>query len=314
MKFHALAIFLILCVPGIAFGLAVDFKHDVVAGGEMLTIGDVAEIRPAAEAGDMPGRELFPAPGPGETRCFKSRTLKAYILAAVSSESPISWGGADVICVRHQGMRIGPERIESVVNERLSSALSHTGARKVAFKLRSRPEPLSLPEGKVRWEVLFSDPDILESRQATVIIRVDGRPAANLTLTGQVEAFLPVVAAARRLSRGTVLGRADLQMREENIAELRNPCLQVEEAAGKRLKRSVAMNQVISGNDLDRPVLVERRQLVTMILAKGALRIRARGRATADGRKGEVIMVENMRSRREVPCEVVGQGVTRVDF
>lgn len=315
MKRWGLVILLIFSWPGLVSALEVDFREHAVAGADMLSLADVAEVRPAEAAAGLNGILLFPAPEPGTQKCFQSRTLKAYVLDAVSDKSRrIEWSGADVICVRHEGAVADQGEIESVINERLRSALSQLDARRVRFKLRRPPEPLSLPPGRAEYEVLFSDRDIIDSRQVTVIVKVDGRVVENLTLAGEVQAFLPVVVAGRKLRRGTALSRDDVRTESRNIADLRNPCVEMGDVVGKRLKRSVATSEVIRRTDLDRPVLVERRQIVTMVLQKGALQINARGQATSDGKMGDVIMVRNMRSQREVPCEVIGSGLARVNF
>jgi len=315
MKRWVLTVFLIFCLPGLVMGLEVRFKEDAVAGADMLSLADVAEVRPAAAAAGLNGVLLFPAPDPGEQKCFQSRTLKAYVLDAVSDKNAaIEWGGADVVCVRHEGVLVSDDKLQSVIDSRLRAALSHLEPQQVSFKLRQPPDPLSLPPGRTEYEVLFSDRDILDSRQVSVIVKVDGRVVENLALAGKVRAFLPVVVAGRKLNRDTVITRGDVRTVSKNIADLRNPCVDLKGVVGKRLKRSVAVNEEIRRTDLDRPVLVERRQIVTMLLQKGTLQINARGQATADGKMGDVIMVRNMRSQREVPCEVIGSGLTRVDF
>jgi flagella basal body P-ring formation protein FlgA len=95
-----------------------------------------------------------------------------------------------------------------------------------------------------------------------------------------------------------------------NIAELKDPCLDPEAIIGQVLKKSVSMNQVISEHDLDMPVLIERRQVVTMFLQKGSLQISDKGLASANGKMGDVIMIKNLKSNREVPCRVIGPGMT----
>ncbi|MFO7838873.1 MAG: flagellar basal body P-ring formation chaperone FlgA [Desulfosalsimonadaceae bacterium] len=314
MKQWLLIALLIFCCPGLVLGLEVQFKEDAVTGGEMLTVGDVARLRPAASAAGLAGVKLFPAPSAGRRKCFQSSTLKAYIREAVADKENIEWSGAEIVCVRKQGRLVTAEKIRSVVNARIQKELKHLGAKDVCFKPRRMPDSISLPPGSVSYEVIFKKGQILDSRKATVVIKLDGRTAKTLTIPGKVQAFLPVVLAAEDLRRNTKLTRSNIRTETKNIAEIRDPCVSMDAAAGKQLKHSVSMNQVIRSNDLVRPLMVKRRQIVTMLLQKGPMRIKARGRAASDGRKGEVIMVENMRSNREVPCRVVGDGLTRVDY
>ena len=314
IKQIVLCIFLSCCFPSLLFGLEIRFKSEAIVSGPMLTLADVAELLPASEAGRLSGIELFPAPEAGEQKCFRSSTLKAYVAAAAVPADSIEWTGAETVCVRHDGVVVNPGEIGSIIDDRLRALLAHLSAQRVGFKIRNLPDPIALPPGRVEYDVLFSDPDVLESRHATVIIKVDGRVRENKVIAGQVEAFLPVVTAASELKRGDVIRPEDVRTEEKNIAGLRSPCLDPRTVIGKRLKRSVSPNQVLAKIDLDLPVLVERRQIVTMELAKGPLRISARGIASMEGKEGDVIMIKNLRSDREVPCEVIGPGMTRVVF
>ncbi|MBW1776910.1 MAG: flagellar basal body P-ring formation protein FlgA [Deltaproteobacteria bacterium] len=204
--------------------------------------------------------------------------------------------------------------LQSVIDERLASVLAHLGAKKVFFEMLETPRALNLPEGPVTYEVKFDDERILNARKATVVIRVNGKVLDSLQIQGRVRVYMPVVAAARPLSRGDVLSPGDLAVKEAEIGSLRRPCLDPEAAVGKRVKHTVPMGEVLEENDLELPILVKRRETVIMILERGRLQIEARGVAAADGRQGEMIPVQTMGSRKTVACEVVGRKAVKVVF
>lgn len=313
---HALCLFcLLLGCPGMVFGLEVHFKSEALVEGPMLTLGDVAEVQAGHKSAAFENIVLFPAPQPGEQRCYDKGTLQAYICEGLAGTDLIEWSGAETICIRQEGGRlVEPGVIQQYIDEALHEAVGHLGADHIGFEVRNTPQALSLPQGEISTEVLFSDPDVLESRQVSVLFRVNGQVKETLTLAGRVTASAPVIVTAQKLHRGTVLKRDHLLLKERNMAELQDPCLDFDSALGKRLKRTVPMNTVLRRHDLDRPVVIERRELVTMLLKKGGLQIRAKGVAVNDGRMGDQILVRNMRSKQEVPCRVIGPGVTKVEF
>lgn len=314
MRSLILILLFALCTPFSAFCIEIHFKADAVAKADMLTLKDVAEIRPDKTLNELGGLVLFPAPGPGELRCYKAGTLMAYVRDAASGEERIQWSGADNICVGSRGARISFKKLQEAIDQHLASALDHLGAGNVSFEMRNPPDTITLPEGEVEYEVIFGGGHILDARNVAVIVRVNGRVAENLSITGRIRAYLPVVAAARKLNRGDVITKDDVVMHEKNIADLRRPCLDSDEAVGKVAKRAVAMGQVLGQNDIDAPVLVKRREMVTIVLDRGPIQITTRGVATANGKHGEIIAVKNMRSKREVACEVIGRKQVRVEF
>lgn len=279
-----------------------------------MALSDVAEIRPFSKAEILSNLELFPAPSEGNRKCFDSLALKPYVLDAVINKESIRWAGADTVCVRRGVAAKSTSGIQAAINTELRKALKHLSAQQVAFNIRNPLETPTYTEGNIDYEVLFSDRNILKSRQANVIIRVDGHVKENLIIAGRVQAFVPVVATTERMSRGTVIQQEQIQTRIKNIAELTDPYLRPDKVIGKRLKRTVDINHIITESDLDLPILVQRRQVVTMILQKGLLQISTKGLSSQKGRMGDVIMVKNMKSRREIPCRIIGPGLTLVEF
>ena len=312
MKKILVATILLLLLPAIAAGVEIRFREDAVVTSPMLGIGDVAKIRPARAADAFSGVGLFPAPGPGEQRCFSSVTLRAYIRAAIPGE--IAFSGPDTVCVRHDAGMVGKNEILEAIDARLAKALAHTRAEKVRFIPRNLPANLTLPKGNVRYDVSFPAPDIVSSRHAAIVVRVDGRTVHNLVVPGEIQAYMPVVVASEMLERGAVITQSQVRTRMENINGLRDPCTDPEEVIGKILRRPIPANRVIGKNDIDHPILVERRQVVTMVASKGTLEISTQGQAMSSGKEGDMIMIKNLRSNREVPGRVIGPGLARIEF
>jgi flagellar basal body P-ring formation protein FlgA len=314
MKRFILCAFLILSCPSMLFGLEVSFKNEAVVNRSMLTLSDVAVLRPLSKAEVLSGILLFPSPAPGEQRCFNSSILKAYVLDALVNKDSVRWSGAETVCISREGAVVSQNEIQTVINKRLGEILGHLSAEQVVFEAVHLPDISQFSTDNVEYEVLFSDRDILKSRQVNVIIKIDGKVRENVTLTGRVQALVPVVVAREKLNRGAVLTHDNIMNQLKNIADLKDPCLNLKEIIGKVLKKSVSMNQVISEQDLDMPVLIERRDLVTMVLQKGNLQLSTKGVASANGKMGDVIMIKNLKSNREVPCRVIGPGITMVEY
>jgi flagellar basal body P-ring formation protein FlgA len=314
MKRFIVCAFLILSCPSMLFGLEVSFKNEALVNGPMLTLSDVAMLRPVSKAEVLSGIVLFPSPAPGEQRCFNSSILKAYVLDAVVNKDSVKWSGAETVCIRREGAVVSQNEIQTVINNKLREILGHLPAEQVVFEAVHLPDISHFPTGNIEYEVLFSDRDILKSRQVNVIIKLDGKVQENVTITGRVQALVPVVVAMEKLNRGAVLAQDNIMTQLKNIVDLKDPCLNPEAIIGQVLKKSVSMNQVISEQDLDMPVLIERREVVTMVLQKGNLQLSTTGVASSNGKMGDVIMIKNIKSNREVPCRVMGPGMTMVEF
>ncbi len=315
--FAICAIGCVVLLASQALGVEITFRAEAEIRSPMLRIGDIAEISPAEKARDLADLALFSSPAHGKERCYRSATLRAYVRDAVrgqAEQESITFGGADAVCIRHGALVVEDNEIVGVINEHLESAIGHMGAEKLRFVPRNTPETLSLPEGDVDFEVLFPNPDVVSSRQATLIVRVDGRVRHNISVPGEVQAFVPVVVTSGNLGRGDVIGAGDVRVELKNLNGLKNPVTEKADAIGMKLRRPLSVNRVISESDLDLPVLVERRQMITLVASRGTLEITSTGQAMASGRRGDIVMIKNLRSDREVPGRVIGPGLAKVEF
>ena len=117
--------------------------------------------------------------------------------------------------------------------------------------------------------------------------------------------FQPVVVAARALPRGTLLTPGDIELAEQDTGTLSyGYLLHPDHVTGNRVRRALAAGEVINPGLLETPNLVQRGQRVTLEARNGGLTVRMAGVAKADGIKGQVIEVENLRTKRIVQAVV----------
>jgi flagella basal body P-ring formation protein FlgA len=88
----------------------------------------------------------------------------------------------------------------------------------------------------------------------------------------------------------------------------------LDDPARVALTRPVKQGEVMTQAVLRPRLVIKRGEIVTVILDGQGFKIRAQGRAEADGRHGEVIRVLNLTSRRDIVARVEGPGLVRVPF
>lgn len=209
---------------------------------------------------------------------------------------------------------VDPDRVRRCLESYIEANRAVLPQARIGFRSLDLPAPFTLPAGELACEVIPADPRILPSRRFTLIFRVDGRVAANLSVRGELEAVAPVVVASGDLARGMVLGEKDLNMVERDLNGLRNPCFDARELIGKTMKRSVRLGDVIDRAAVDFPPTVRRGDVVTITAGGRGLTVSATGLARQDGNEGETITVRNSSSQKDILCRVVGPGAVHVEF
>lgn len=114
-----------------------------------------------------------------------------------------------------------------------------------------------------------------------------------------VHATQRVVKTVYPLRRGTVLTKRDVYLADADVRRLpKNAIINLDEAVGKVLKRSVMADMVLTESVLtDRPI-IKKGQRVTIIYEKPGLRVTAPGVAREDGARGNLVHVLNLWSKK----------------
>ena len=92
----------------------------------------------------------------------------------------------------------------------------------------------------------------------------------------------------------------------------RNVLLDEQLIVGQAARRPLAEGRPIRAGDLEPPLLVRRKSIVTIILETPSMTLTAQGRALEDGALGDPVRVENTQSRRTIEATVDGPNTVRV--
>lgn len=295
--------------------MTVRFYEQAEVSGATVTLGEIAQIdaKSDIDVSYLRNLRVSRAPQAGEESRLDSQRLAGYLQRIESRLQDAQWQGAERIQVRRPGQRLSGQQqvawVEDYIHKHKSPLVEQ-----MRFMPSRTPRPVVVPKGTLHYEIMPGDSQLLQARSFTALVRVDGRLQANITIRGELQAMAPVAVAANNLERGQLLTRQDVQLKKRDISELRHPVLDPAKVAGKELKRSLDRGEVIPGNRLEQPALVERGDGVTVLVQTGGLRLSAAGEARQDGKKGEVIRVRNSNSGEMLRCRVVAKGKVEVEL
>lgn len=175
---------------------------------------------------------------------------------------------------------------------------------------------MRLPAGNVSFDVVA--PERWEGygpASVALVVRVDGQVKRNQTVQVEVEALTEMVVAARTLERGEVLSASDLTLVRRDLSQVRGSYLKsVDEVVGLRVKTTLRANTPLRRDNLEKLPLVKSGQLVTILAENDVVRITATGRAKGAGAMGDVIMVQNLSSQKDIAARVLDATTVKVDF
>lgn len=153
----------------------------------------------------------------------------------------------------------------------------------------------------------------LKSRQTVgrISLKVSCVTSVRWTLyvPAEIKLFRPVVTLANPVSKGTLLDKAQLLMREMDISRFNgNYFTDLDQVQGLQAKRHLRADHPLIASHLEQPVMVKRGDAVLVSANSSGLVVKMPGIALVDGREGEQIRVRNSQSKRVVDARVVGPG------
>lgn len=151
------------------------------------------------------------------------------------------------------------------------------------------------------------------SARITVGVRCNDTSRWTLYVPVSISRMEEIVVASRPMTRGTIITAEDIRIETRDVAKLHRGFIATpEEAVGKRVKRRIQANGVVTPDRITVQHAVKKGNLVTILARIGSLEVRVKGKALDNGVIGERIKVKNSSSERELEATVVARGTVRV--
>jgi flagella basal body P-ring formation protein FlgA len=300
VRFSA-ALVLALLVPAAAEA-APHLRAHVTVSGPVVRLGDLVEG--AGALGQVP---LFRSPDLGYTGPVPASDVVAAGEAA--GLAGIETDGLAAVEVSRASRLLTTDDLLPLVQGRLAAAagLPDPAALQVSFEADSARVALPVTASGQPTVVDAAWSPVDGHFQAVLAVRRRDGGAERRTLTGTAVETAAVVVAARDLSAGSVVGAADVEVVRRPRAGLPRQSLSASASAvGLEARRAVRAGEVIRAGDLGEPELVKRGDVVTVILSTAGMTLTVRGQALRDGRRGDLVTVRNLQSKRVLEGTVTG--------
>ncbi|MDA0676100.1 MAG: flagellar basal body P-ring formation chaperone FlgA [Proteobacteria bacterium] len=285
---------------------AVSLRNSVIVSDEYVRLGDLF-----TGTGARAKTVVAYAPEPGQAIAFDARWL--YQLARSQGLDWRPMGMRDRAMVRRDSHAVSRDQIEDT----LSRHLVREGIEgPLEVVLTERAVRLHLP-GDEPATVSVEDMsyDTNSGRFSALVLAPAGDPAAQrIRVSGRYYRLIDVPVLAQRKLPGEIIRDEDVKIEQMRLGELPRDAVSDErQLIGLEAKRGLVPGKAIRQGDLQRPVLINKGSLVTIVLRRGAMLLTARGKALDAGAAGNTIRVTNTTSKSTVEGVVTGAGTVTVE-
>lgn len=274
----------------------------VVVSDRIVRLGDLFH-----NTGDKAATPVAYAPRPGSRAIFDARWLYRTARAHKLAWRPLS-RNARVIVERDSAV-VARDEVEDLVIAALAEQGVDSGALQVeidntSFRLHLPADSMALPV------IEDLSVDQRRGRFAAVLATVGGEERdRRVRITGRLNAMTDVPVLRRRIDGGDVIAAADVDwVRMPSQSLQKTTILAASDLVGMTPRRVLRSGQPVRASDVHPPVVVEKGQLVTIVLSTPGMILTARGRALQDGAMGELIRVSNTHSSLVIQATVSAPG------
>jgi flagellar basal body P-ring formation protein FlgA len=151
--------------------------------------------------------------------------------------------------------------------------------------------------------------------QARALVRVScaGGTPWSLNVPVEIRRELDVLVLRRPVTRGEILGAADVVTQKRTVSSLSSPYVgRVADLAGRPTRRALPDGTPVTAEALSAALLIKRGQTVTLASSSAGFEVRAPGRALADASASQRLRVQNLDSLKVVEGTAESDGVVRV--
>ncbi len=283
----------------------VTLRSSVVVDGNVVKLGDLFD-----NVGDKADVAVARAPAPG-----RRVTVDADWLRRVAAMNGIDWRPQTVFdqsLIERSGVTITHTQIEAEILRALADQNIPANSQ---VELASRSMQIVVPiDASLQMDVRDLSYDSEYKRfSATIEVPAHSPSATRVHVSGRIVSTLQVPVLARPIGRGDVITAHDIvwtRMREDAVR--RDIVTDAEHIIGLTPRQEMRAGQMVAANDLQKPVVVTRGALVTMVLRSGTMSLSAQGRAVEEGSVGDVIRITNTHSNLTVEGKITAPNIVTV--
>jgi len=292
----------------------------MIAGSEVY-LKDLAkiEVSNGLSLEEIENVHICDAAEPGFSKTLHIGYIKSRVRQQGIKIELIDWKGSDRTVIETRATRLSSQDIYSHIQKLLISQIKErysVDEPNIHIKAVNEIRPAILPSGEanIRIEPVYSD-SVSGVMPLSIIISVNSKDYEKRTILIEVKISREVITTAKDLGKNEIIQPTDLKISFiEDIKGFPDVFSQKDELIGKRLKRMVSENTIITRDMVEEIPLINKGDMVTIVIDSPAFRITAQGKSREDGIYGQSIRVENASSSKEILCQVIGEKTVKVFF
>jgi len=295
---------------------AADFmlKPTAQVAGSVVRLGDVCHIeaKSAQEQTTLAALELGPTPVAGGARYWRQREVQDRLQLLGYNLAEHRFGGAPLTTIA-AGPAVTAPAVRNTAQRR---AIDDAIVSAVQRKLEGSGDAWTVT-AKISDELYGKLPtaahliNVIGQLQATpgeqlILVETLGRTPQRLQVAIDLQPAPLMVATVRNIPRGNVITAADVELRPRSSTNQATYYENIEDVVGREAAQTIAPNQPLVAKLLRNPTLVQRGDVVDVLVHASGVKVATKARAKAEGGLGDLVQIELLHNKQAMVARISG--------
>tara|TARA_R110002074_G_scaffold228259_2_gene399885 strand:+ start:76647 stop:77348 length:702 start_codon:yes stop_codon:yes gene_type:complete len=155
----------------------------------------------------------------------------------------------------------------------------------------------------------------IKAGKNTLKVRCHSDTPWRLFMSANIKLFGYATVAKHPLRKGHLIQKNDLELKKIELSSLRSPYLKdVDQAVNYVLKKSLGRGDIVSVNNLSKPIIIKRGDTIEILAKNNEFQISMKGVALKAGSKGDKIEVKNIKTQRTIQGIILDNHTVKVNL
>jgi flagella basal body P-ring formation protein FlgA len=300
------------CSSVFAEGIVVTIAEQARVDGTTITLGELAEISgsDAERIQNLRQLKLGTAPIPGGSFVLTKEVITMRLAAAGADLNGITWQiPNDVTVIGNSQLVSGQTLIDKAVAAIRSQVGSSVASEDLTITSVGRVQDVIAPLGNLVFStslpygIRYNTPTTV-----TVAVTVNERGFSKVGLKFDVKLYRQVAVAARQVNAHEIFTDDCLRYERMDSGQLAAGFVtDKNKIVGLMAKRPVTPGMVVTDSMVNKPFIIRRGAMVTLLAHIAGMEVTAIGQAMQDGCEGQLIRVQNANSNKYVLGKVLNE-------
>lgn len=311
-------IFVLVLYGSVEAGVIITIPDRVVINKSWIELGDIATIKglTGEDLMELSSIKLGKATLPGYSREIPRGQLSLLLKDKGFSASDIKLVMGESVVVGTISYQISSKKILAQAKEYLLKSLTYP-SEKITIREKFIPPNIVVPAKNYQLEfVMPGDKSLSGDISLKTEIIIDGSVYKNIFIRLQVSILEDVFIAKRRILRGEKIRESDFSLETREVGDFRGELITDLDSTlveyGK-VSKYIPEGTVLTSDYLDLPIIVKVGDEIVAEIKMGAIMVTTKVEARQRGKKGEYIIVENLKTGRRFKAMIINPHLVRLE-